>query len=52
VLINPSYEEGLQVDKLTMMFNTEFIIGTTINPNVPDGISKMFAFEFIFLNIF
>jgi hypothetical protein len=26
--------------------------GTTINPNVSDGISKMFVFDFIFLDFF
>jgi hypothetical protein len=46
VLINPSKKEGLQVDKLTMLFNCpEYdCVGTTVEPNVPPGISKMFSF--------
>jgi hypothetical protein len=39
------------VDKLTMVFNCPDyrVVGTTIEPNIPDGISKMFVFHFIFL---
>jgi hypothetical protein len=39
------------VDKLTMLFNCpgNDDVGTTIDPNVPDGISMMFVFDFIFL---
>jgi hypothetical protein len=51
VLINPSKKEGLRVDKLTMVFNCPGVydfVGTTVEPNVPDGISKMFVFDFIF----
>jgi hypothetical protein len=46
VFVNPSSKEGLQVDKLTMVFNCpgDNIVGTTIEPNVPPGISKMFFF--------
>jgi hypothetical protein len=35
-----------------MLFNDKFIIGTTINPNVPDGISKMFVLISFLLNLF
>jgi hypothetical protein len=49
VLINPSKKEGLRVDKLTTVFNTDITVGTTIEPTVPDGISKMFVFFSIFL---
>jgi hypothetical protein len=49
VLINPSNREELQVDKLTMVFNCPNVwVGTTVEPNVPDGISKMFVYHFIF----
>jgi hypothetical protein len=51
VLINPSNRNELQVDKLTMLFNCPGInttVGTTVEPNVPRGISKMFVFHFIF----
>jgi hypothetical protein len=49
ILINPSNREELGVDKLTMLFNCpDYWVGTTIEPNVPDGISKMFVFVFIF----
>jgi hypothetical protein len=38
------------VDKLTMVFNCpDNRAGTTVDPNVPDGISNMFVFDFIFL---
>jgi hypothetical protein len=48
VLINNSKREELQVDKLTMIFNCPSeTVGTTINPNLPPGISKMFVFHFI-----
>jgi hypothetical protein len=53
VLIKPSNKKGLRVDKLTIVFNcTEWdgFVGTTIDPNVPTGISKMFVFIFIFFN--
>jgi hypothetical protein len=45
-----SSKEELQVDRLTMKFNcpTHNTVGTTIDPNVPDGISKRFVFDFIF----
>jgi hypothetical protein len=35
---------------LTIVFNCPRIdiVGTTVEPNVPDGISKMFVFHFIF----
>jgi hypothetical protein len=53
VLINPSKEEGLRVDKLTMVFNCpKHTVGTTIEPTLPDGISKMFVFDFIFFFFF
>jgi hypothetical protein len=55
VLINPSKKEGLRVDKLTMVFNCPgyYGVGTTVDPNVPDGISIMFVFDFIiFLFLF
>jgi hypothetical protein len=51
VLINPSKKEGLRVDKLTTMFNCpgwDNNVGTTVEPNVPDGICKIFAFLFVF----
>jgi hypothetical protein len=50
MLIFPSQKEELRVDKLTMVFNCPGwnVVGTTIDPNVPDGISKMFVFHFIF----
>jgi hypothetical protein len=49
VLINPSNREELQVDKLTLFFNCPIAkVGTTIEPNVPVGISKMFVFHFFF----
>jgi hypothetical protein len=50
VLINSSNIEDLKVDKLTMLFscrNTK--VGTIISPNAPDGISKMFDFDFSFI---
>jgi hypothetical protein len=43
------------VDKLTMLFNClgwNNIVGTTVDPNVPSGISKMFAFDFFIFNFF
>jgi hypothetical protein len=50
VLINPSNRKELQVDKLKMVFDCpNDYVGTTIDPNVPDGISNMFVFDFIFL---
>jgi hypothetical protein len=37
------------MDKLTMEFNCpNKQVGTQIEPNVPDGIFKMFFFDFIF----
>jgi hypothetical protein len=51
VSITPSKKEGLRVDKLTMVFNCPGwgnTVGTTVDPNVPDGISKMFVFDFFF----
>jgi hypothetical protein len=53
VLINPSNNEKLRVDKLTMVFNCPGkCVGTTIEPNVPPGISKMFVFDFVFFIFF
>jgi hypothetical protein len=54
VLINPSNREELQIDKLIMTFNCpgDNEVGTTIEPNVPPGISKMFVLDFIFLIYF
>jgi hypothetical protein len=53
ILINPNNRKKLEVSKLTMVFNCPNTrVGTTIDPSVPDGISKMFVFEFVFLNIF
>jgi hypothetical protein len=55
VLINRSNTEELRVNKLTMVFNCPGFgnyAGATIDPNVPDGISKMFVFDFIFFFIF
>jgi hypothetical protein len=37
------------VEKLTMLFICpDTIVGTTIQPNVPPGISKMFVFHLTF----
>jgi hypothetical protein len=49
VLINPSNRKELQVNKLTMVFNvSDAWVGTTIDPNIQPGISKMFVFDFFF----
>jgi hypothetical protein len=50
--INPTNNEELEVNRLTMVFNCYNRVGTTTNPNVADGISKMFTFYFIFFSFF
>jgi hypothetical protein len=46
VSINPTTKEGLEVNELTMLFNNSSWVGTTINPTIPLGISRMLAFFF------
>jgi hypothetical protein len=46
VSIIPTNRKELEVNELTMLFNIpeDDWVGTLINPNIPDGISKMFTF--------
>jgi hypothetical protein len=48
VFINPTNTKELEVNELTMLFNnpSKYWVGTTINPTIPPGISRMFAFFF------
>jgi hypothetical protein len=53
VLVNPSYRKEHRVYKLTMPFDCPHArVGTTVDPNVPLGISKMFIFDLIFFYLF